>query len=62
MSALRIFVLRALLSALFAFLICRVFFQASQPGTVAGLGAILLGAAYLFEYVRKRERGRGHGS
>ena len=61
MGSLEIFVIRLLLSFMFAFLVCRVFFQKMPLINVAGLALILLGLAYLFEYFRKRDEGGNHG-
>lgn len=53
----QIFVLRLILSVLFAFLVSRFFFQKLAVIKVFGLALILLGLAYLFEYLRKRDKG-----
>ncbi|UCF83921.1 MAG: hypothetical protein JSV50_22655 [Desulfobacteraceae bacterium] len=52
----QIFVLRLILSVLFAFLVSRFFFQKLAVIKVFGLALILLGLAYLFEYLRKRDK------
>jgi len=44
-----------LLGAAFAVLISRFFFKQINVVTVAGLGAFLVGMAYLMEYFRKRK-------
>ena len=62
MGALQIFLVRAVLSVLFAFLISRVFFQNMEVIKIFGLATILLGLAYLLEYLKKRDRGGDHGS
>jgi len=50
----RIIVIRLILSGVFAFIIARLFFQEMSASRVLGLGVVLFGFAYLFEYVRKR--------
>jgi len=55
------FIIRLILSMMFAVLACRIFFQGTPLIRVFGLGIILLGLAYLFEYVRKRDKGGNHG-
>ena len=61
MGSFQTFVIRLILSMLFAVLACRIFFQGTPLVRVFGLGVILLGLAYLFEYVRKRDRGGNNG-
>jgi uncharacterized membrane protein len=62
MGTFQTFVIRLILSMLFAVLACRIFFQGTPLIRVFGLGVLLLGLAYLFEYVRKRNREGDDGS
>jgi hypothetical protein len=55
MGALGIFVIRLILSVGFAFITCRIFFRGTALINVLGLAAILLGLAYLFEYLKRRD-------
>ena len=55
----RIIVIRLILSGVFALIIARLFFQEMSASRVLGLGVVLFGFAYLFEYVRKRNKGGG---
>jgi len=55
----RIILIRLILSGIFAFIIARLFFQEMSISRVLGLGVVLFGFAYLFEYVRKRNKGGG---
>ena len=57
MRKLEIFGLRLILSLIFAFVVSRFFFQKFAMIKVFGLALILLGLAYLFEYLRKRDKG-----
>jgi len=50
------------LSTLFAFLATRIFFGKVVYVKVLGLAAIMLGLAYLFEFLRKRGKGEDHGT
>ena len=61
MGALGIFTIRLILSIVFAMLLSRIFFQRMDMIHVFGLAMLLLVAAYLFEYIRKRNRGGSHG-
>jgi succinate-acetate transporter protein len=61
MGKFEIFVIRLILSVLFALLACRVFFKGTPLIKVMGLAAILLGLAYLFEYIRRRGNEEHHG-
>ena len=51
-----IFFIRLALSILFAFLLSRFFFQKMPMISVFGLALIMLGAAYLLEFLRKRNK------
>ena len=57
MKKTRIVVIRLILAAIFAVVISRLFFKDMSTVKVVGLGAALFGFAYLFEYVRKRDKG-----
>jgi positive regulator of sigma E activity len=57
-----IFILRLVIAALLAFIICRMFFQGTPLIKVFGLAGILLGFAYLFEYLKSRDKGGENGS
>jgi len=52
----RVIVIRLILSGIFAFVISRLFFDNMSTTKVLGLGAVLFGFAYLFEYVRNRNK------
>ena len=52
----RIIVIRLILSGIFAFIIARLFFQDMSALRVLGFGVVLFGFAYLFEYIRKRDK------
>jgi hypothetical protein len=54
-SGFQIFVLRAILGAVFAVVISRIFYPDANLIHVAGLGIILVGLAYLAQYLRKRK-------
>ena len=62
MGSFQMFVIRLILSMMFAVLACRIFFQGTPLIKVFGLGIILLGLAYLFEYVRNRDKGGNDGN
>jgi hypothetical protein len=57
MGKIELFIIRAVLAGIFAVLISRFFFQERPLLKVMILGLVLLGFAYLFEYLRKRDRG-----
>ncbi|MBU0733045.1 MAG: hypothetical protein KJ573_09165 [Proteobacteria bacterium] len=59
MKKTRIIVIRLILSGVFALAISRLFFQDLSVSKVLGLGVVLFGFAYLFEYVRKRNKEGG---
>jgi hypothetical protein len=52
----RVVVIRLILSGIFAVVISRVFFDDMSAAKVVGLGVALFGFAYLFEYVRNRNK------
>jgi Flp pilus assembly protein TadB len=57
MGKIQVFIIRAILAGVFAVLISRFFFQERPLPKVVILALALLGFAYLFEYLRKRDRG-----
>jgi hypothetical protein len=57
MKKLEIFAIRFFLSVVFAFLVPRLFFEKIAVIKIIGLALILLGLAYLFEFIRKRDKG-----
>jgi len=59
MTKIYIFLFRAVLSALFAGIVSRLFFQDASFIKVAGLGVGLLGFSYLFEHIRKKDKEGG---
>ncbi len=61
MGSLEFFVIRVVLSLLFAVLISRFFFAGSGVLPVVGLAAVLLALAYCLEYLRKRDERNNHG-
>ena len=50
-----LFFIRAVLGLAFAVLITRIFRGSIQLDYVAGLAVVLVGIAYVFEWVRKRK-------
>ncbi len=61
MGGLIIFLIRAVLSAMLAVLIERVFFQSTALPKIILLAVVMLGLAYLFEYTKKRDSGGEYG-
>lgn len=57
MGKLGIFAIRLVLSAVFAFFVSRFFFKEMAVISIFALAIVLLGMAYLFEYLRKRDKG-----
>ena len=55
MTTLHIFVIRAILAVVFAVVATRMFYGRVDPFYVAGVAVILLGLAYLSEYLRHRK-------
>ena len=53
----RMIAIRLILAGVFAFILARLFFHEMSVSRVVGLGVVLFGFAYLFEYVRKRNKG-----
>ncbi len=62
MGPFEIFIIRLIIAGIFSFFICRVFFQGVSLIKVSGLASVMLGLAYLFEYLRKRGKGGIHGN
>ncbi len=54
------FMIRALLSGLFAFFICKFFFGKVAVMRVTGFAILMLGLSYGLEYLRKRNHGGSH--
>ncbi|MDY6904976.1 MAG: hypothetical protein SWH61_09840 [Thermodesulfobacteriota bacterium] len=57
MNNLTILAVRALLGIVFAFILIRFFYPGARLYTVVGLGIVLVGLAYLFDYLRNRKSG-----
>jgi len=57
MTIFYIFIIRLALSMALAFLICRFFFPGTSIIRVLGLAVIMLILSYLFENMRKKEKG-----
>lgn len=55
MTKYMIFIVRAIFSAAFAVLICKMFRPDAQALFIAGIGIFLLGTSYGFEYYRKKK-------
>lgn len=56
MSGFHIFVIRAVLGAVFAVILSRFFFPSANPALVMGLGILLVGLAYVSEYFHNRNK------
>lgn len=54
--------LRIILAIMLAFVIGRFFFEQMTVIKVGLLAGVMLGFAYLFEYTKKRDRGKDNGS
>jgi hypothetical protein len=54
-SQLSIFIVRAVVGLAFAAIIARIFFGRIDPVYVAGLAIIMVGLAYVAEFLRKRK-------
>jgi hypothetical protein len=54
-TTLHIFVIRAILAVVFSVVATRMFYGKVDPFYVAGVAVILLGLAYLSEYLRHRK-------
>lgn len=55
MNSFILFFIRAVLGLAFAVLITRIFKGSIQLDYVAGLAVVLVGIAYVFEWLRKRK-------
>jgi heme/copper-type cytochrome/quinol oxidase subunit 4 len=55
-SGFYVFVMRAILGAVFAVVIARTFYPNTNLTYVAGLAIILVGLAYFAEYLRNRRK------
>ena len=58
MGQFNIFVIRAILGAVFAVVLSRFFYPDAKIPYLIGLGIILVGIAYLAEYLRNRKKTR----
>lgn len=58
MTALAIFIIRAILGAMFAVLLTRFFYPRASIAWVLALGVLLVGLAYVMESFRKRRKGQ----
>ena len=56
MGQFNIFVIRVILGAVFAVVLSRFFYPDAKIPYVIGLGIILVGLAYLAEYLRNRKK------
>ena len=56
LNTFQIFIMRAILGAVFAVVISRIFYPRANLIYVAGLGIILVGLAYFAEYLRNRRK------
>ena len=57
-----VFLIRIILAIMLAFVIGRFFFENLTVIKVGLLAGVMLGFAYLFEYTKKRDRGKENGS
>ena len=57
-----VFFLRIILAIMLAFVIGKFFFEPMTVIKVGLLAGVMLGFAYLFEYTKKRDRGKDNGS
>ena len=55
MNQLTIFVIRAIVGLAFAVMVTRIFFGRIDPFYAAGLAIIMVGLAYLAEFLRNRK-------
>jgi len=58
LNSFHIFVIRAILGAMFAVILSRMFYPEANIIYVAGLGIILVGLAYFAEYLRHRKKNK----
>ncbi len=54
MNSFYIFIIRAVLGAVFAVMLTRFFYPDATIFYVVGLGVFLVGMAYLFEYIKNK--------
>jgi hypothetical protein len=55
LTSFQVFIIRAILGAVFAVVITRIFYGRVNPIYAAGLTVILVGLAYFAEYLRHRK-------
>ena len=55
MSSFRVLVIRTALAIVIALIVMRLFFPEGGVWKIAGLAAVLLGLAYIFQYTRSRD-------
>ena len=56
MTQFHVFIIRAVLGAVFAVILSRMFYPDADVVYVVGLGIILVGLAYFVEYLRNRRK------
>ena len=56
MTQFHVFIIRAILGAVFAVVLSRMFYPEAPIPYVVGLGIILVGLAYFAEYLRNRKK------
>jgi hypothetical protein len=61
MGTVQVFLIRLILSAVLGFFIVRVFFPTAGVDRIILLAGGMFGLAYLLEYLKKRDKGEGHG-
>jgi hypothetical protein len=57
LNRLNVFVIRAVVGAVFAVLLSRIFYPQANMAAVTGLGLFLVGMAYVAEYFRNKKSG-----
>ena len=57
MNRLNVFVIRAVVGAVFAVLLSRIFYPQANMIAITGLGFFLVGMAYVAEYFRNKKSG-----
>ncbi len=55
MNRFNIFVIRAIVGAVFAVVLMRFFHPQAHPVYIAGLGIFMVGMSYFFNYLRKKK-------
>ncbi len=53
----QIFIIRAILAAVFAVVLVRMFYPQKPMAYALGLAVFLIGLAYYFEHIRKNKKG-----